>query len=173
MKNIAEMEVGLIKNIAKMEAGLEKNIAEMEAGLMKKYCWNESGIDENNAEKEAVLMKNIAKMESGLMKKYCWNGSGFDEKILLKWKRDVRKYDWEGAEFSIKFIIYTLRRIVWDELARRIVRAELSCTVVSIGLPTKVKCVCVRNLTLCRRWWSLALSGESYGGIVAGDCLVD
>jgi len=57
-----------------------KNIAEMEAELIKKYCWNESGIDEEMllklkrdwwkyiAEMEAGLMKNIAEMEAGLTK---------------------------------------------------------------------------------------------------------
>ena len=35
------------------------------------------------------------------------------------------------AGFSVKFIIYTLRRIVRVELSRRIIRAELSCAELS------------------------------------------
>jgi len=51
-------------------------------------------------------MKNIAEMEAGLMKK------------LLKWKQDWwKEYCWVEAGFSIKFIIYTLLRIVRDELS--------------------------------------------------------
>ena len=66
-------------------------------------------------------MKNIAEMESELMKRYCWTGSGIDEKILLKWKRNLRKILREEAELSIKFII-----ILCVELSGTNYRAELS-----------------------------------------------
>jgi len=125
---------------------------------MKKYCWNGSGNWwKNIAEMKAGLMKNIAEMEARVMKKYCWNGSGIDEKVLLKWKRvwrkniaemeadwwksiaemeeemmkNMAKFFWMREGFSNKLILYTLRRIVRDELSRRIVRAELSCAELS------------------------------------------
>ena len=37
----------------------------------------------------------------------------------------MKKYRWVEADFSIKFIIYAMRRIVRSEMSRRIVRAEL------------------------------------------------
>ena len=69
-----------------------KAVAEMEAGLLKKYRWKESCIHEKV---ESGLIKNIAELEAG-----------FD-----------KKYGWEEAGFSIKFIWYTLRRIVRAELS--------------------------------------------------------
>src|SRR6218665_2073985 len=60
---------------------------------------------------EVGLVNNIPEMEAGLMK----NIAAF----LMR------------AGFYNKLILYTLRRIVREELSRRIVRAELSCAELS------------------------------------------
>src|SRR6218665_3022987 len=85
----------------------------MDAGLMKKYCWNRSGIDE----------ENLAEIEAGLIIRILLNESGIFYKINIIFCAELSETNCR-AELSTPNCPTPIR-------PRRIVRAELSCAELS------------------------------------------
>src|SRR6218665_550405 len=91
----------------------------MDAGLMKKYCWNRSGIGE----------ENLAEIEAGLIIKILLNESGIFYKINIIFCAELSETN-SRAELSAP-------NCPAPNCPRRIVHTELSCAELS-GHPLPV-----------------------------------
>src|SRR6218665_2554084 len=85
----------------------------MDAGLMKKYCWNRSGIGE----------ENLAEIEAGLIIRILLNESGIFYKINIVFCAELSETN-SRAQLSAP-------NCPTPNCPRRIVRAELSCAELS------------------------------------------